>query len=44
MVDHTLLKPEATPDDISSLCAEANLPLRMQDDTTNLEKEANPDA
>ena len=27
-----------------SLCAEANLPLRMQDDTTNLEKEANPDA
>ena len=27
-----------------SLCAEANLPLRMQDDTTNLEKEANPNA
>ena len=27
-----------------SLCAEANLPLRMQDDTTNLEKEENPDA
>lgn len=27
-----------------SLCAEANLPLRMQDNTTNLEKEANPDA
>ena len=25
-----------------SLCAEANLSLRMQDDTTNLEKEANP--
>jgi deoxyribose-phosphate aldolase len=24
MVDHTLLKPEATPDDVAALCAEAN--------------------
>jgi deoxyribose-phosphate aldolase len=24
MVDHTLLKPEATPDDVADLCAEAN--------------------
>ncbi len=24
MIDHTLLKPEATPDDVAALCAEAN--------------------